>query len=310
MRIDPQIQGLLDALGAVGVPALDELPLEVTRARGSLPEFITGKIDDIAHIEDRTIPGPAGAIPVRIYHPDPGTALPALVYFHGGGGVIGSIDSHDHITRALAARAQCVVISVDYRLAPENPFPAGVEDAFAATRWVAANAGEVDVDPTRLAVGGDSAGGNLAAVTAQRARDEGGPPLRFQLLIYPSVNAAWDPDELDPDLETPIYNKRMKMWFRECCLPGEGDALHHWASPLRAENLAGLPRALIITAEVDLLRDDGEAYARRMREAGVEATANRYEAMPHGFMQFPGMVDAARQALDEAASALRDALSP
>lgn len=309
MQIDPQIKGLLDALGAAGVPSLDELPLEVARIGGPLPEFITGKLDEVARIDDRTVPGPGGPITIRLYHPDPENALPGLVFFHGGGGVIGSIDSHDHIARALAARGRCAVVSVGYRLAPENPFPAGVEDAFAATRWVAGNAEDLGVDPTRLAVGGDSAGGHLAAVTTLRARDEGGPPLRFQLLIYPSVNAVWDPDELDPALETPIYNKRMKLWFRECCLPGEGDAFHPWASPMRAESLAGLPPALVITAEVDLLRDDGEEYARRLREAGVKVTAKRYDGMPHGFMQFPGMVGAARGALDEVAEALRKALS-
>ncbi|MFQ5427224.1 MAG: alpha/beta hydrolase [Gaiellales bacterium] len=229
-----------------------------------------------------------------------------MVYFHGGGWVIGDLDTHDGVARALANRARSVVVSVDYRLAPEHPFPASIDDAWAATAWVAEH-GPQGIDRDRLAVGGDSAGGNLAAIVARRARERD-LDLRFQLLVYPVT---------DFDLGTRSYldyaegcglSRDAMRWFWDLYVPSEQSRASPDASPLRARDVTGLPPALVQTAEFDVLRDEGEAYAARLEEAGVPVTLTRYDGLIHGFIRMPGVLDRASDALDEAAAALRAAL--
>jgi acetyl esterase len=235
--------------------------------------------------------------------------MPGVVFFHGGGWVRGSLQTHDNPCRALANAGQCVVVAVDYRMAPEHRFPAAIDDALAATRWVADNAARLGIDASRLAVVGDSAGGNLAAVVALLARDQGGPPLRFQVLIYPVI---------DPNFDTPSYlanaqgymltREAMRYYWREYLGP-EGDPSDWRASPLRAADLTNLPPALVITTEFDPLRDEGRAYADRLREAGVPVEFHEYPGMVHGFITAAGVVDAANALVKQTGAALRQALA-
>ena len=267
MALDPQAKALLDQMPPM--PDFATLDLALTRAGMAPGPLNAGEPEPVAKVENRTIPGPGGTIPVRVlFTPaaDAG-AVPGLVYFHGGGWVLGSLDSHDGVCRSLANAAGCVVVSVDYRLAPEHPFPAAPDDCYAATAWVAANGAELGADAARLAIGGDSAGGNLAAVVALMARDRGGPSLRFQLLVYPvtdfTLRHAVVPRERGG---LPLTTEHDALVL-EHYLAEPATAREPHASPLRAANLAGLPPALVITAEYDPLRDEGEAYAARLREA-------------------------------------------
>jgi acetyl esterase len=268
-----------------------------------------GPVAEVARLEERRIAGPAGEIGMRLYAPDAPGPLPALVFFHGGGFVIGSLDSHDGVCRELANAARCAVVSVDYRLAPEHKFPAAPEDCFAATRWVAANARALGLDPARLAVGGDSAGGCLAAVAAQLCRERGGPALRFQLLVYPVTDCRFDTPSYRENAEGYLLTRSLMQWFWNHYLqdPAEGES--PLASPLRAEKLDGLPPALVLTAEYDPLRDEGEAYARRLERAGVPTTLTRYDGMFHGFFGMGAAIDRSRDAIAEAARHLRKAFA-
>jgi acetyl esterase len=262
----------------------------------------------LAAIEDRTLPGPAGEIPVRVYRPSTEETLPALVFFHGGGWVIGSLESHDPTCRELAQRTGCAVVAVDYRLAPEHRHPAAADDCYAALCGVASRAGELGVDAERLAVGGDSAGGNLAAVTALLARERSGPRLAFQLLVYPVTDADFTRASYEENAEGYLLTRAAMQWFWDHYAPDPGTRAAPTAAPLRAPDLRGLPPALVQTAEFDPLRDEGEAYAARLREAGVPVTVSRYDGMIHGFFAMTALVDGARRAMDEAAAALRGAL--
>jgi acetyl esterase len=232
-----------------------------------------------------------------------------LVYFHGGGWVLGGIETHDGVCRELANAAGCVVVSVDYRLAPEHKFPAAVEDCYAATQWAAAHAGDLGADARRLAVGGDSAGGNLAAVVSQMAPDRGGPPIVFELLVYPVTTAAFDTPSYRDNAEGYLLTAGDMRWFWNHYLNGPADADNPYASPLRATRLAGLPPALVITAEFDPLRDEGEQYAQRLEEAGVPTRLIRYDGMIHGFFGMSHMMDKAKAAVREAGANLRLAFS-
>jgi acetyl esterase len=229
------------------------------------------------------------------------------VFFHGGGFVVGDIDTHDATCRGLAKAAHCIVVSVDYRLAPEHPFPAAPEDCYAATVWVADNAASLGGDGARLAVGGDSAGGNLAAVVALMARDRGGPALAHQLLIYPVIDHNFDTASYVENGRGYLLSREMMMWFWGLYLEDASDGSNPYASPIRAEDLSGLAAATIISAEFDPLRDEGEAYARRLGDADVAVTARRYDGMVHGFFAMTAVLDRAREAVAFAAAELRRA---
>ncbi|MEK6409641.1 MAG: alpha/beta hydrolase [Acidobacteriota bacterium] len=308
MPIDPQARALLDQMAAAGQPPLTSQ--SVADARQAVLAFaqLGGDPERVGQIEDRELPGPGGAIPVRIYTPDGSGPFPVLVYFHGGGWVLCDIETHDPVCRSLARAAGCIVVSVDYRLAPEHKFPAAAEDCYAATQWVMNNAALINGDPARIAVGGDSAGGNLAAVVALMARDRSGMAPIFQLLVYPATDYY--------TLGTPSYKENAEgyfltnddmVWFWNHYLNGEADAANPYACPLRATSLTGLPSALVITAEFDPLRDEGEMYAARLRESGVDAAMVRYDGMIHGFFSMAGVLEQGRNALELAAAHLRSA---
>jgi len=306
MPVAPEIQTILDAIKALNVPAWDTLTPEEARA---MPRMALGAPEEVARIEDRSIPGPAGSIPVRVYTPAGDAPFPILVFFHGGGWVIGDLESHDPVCRALANAAACVVVSVDYRRAPEARFPAAAEDCFAATAYVAGHAAEFGGDPSRLAVGGDSAGGNLAAVVSLMARDRRGPRIAFQLLVYPVTDFNFETASYQQNAEGYLLTTNAMRWFWNHYLPSPDEGAHPYASPLRADNLSGLPPALVITAEFDPLRDEGNAYGEALRAAGVPVTVHCYDGMIHGFFNMFTAIPQARAALDEAASALREALA-
>ena len=309
MPIDPQAQAFLDQLSALGAQPLSSMP--VADARRAMDALASLRVDPapVRSAVDRRVPGPAGEVPVRIYTPNAPAPLPLLVFFHGGGWVLGGLDTHDGTCRELANGAGCVVVSVDYRLAPEHKFPAAAEDCYAVTQWAAAHAAELGADAKRLAVGGDSAGGNLAAVVAQIARDRGGPPLVFQLLIYPVIAAAFDTASYRDNAEGYLLTAGDMRWFWNHYLASSADAADPYAAPLGALTLAGLPPALVITAEFDPLRDEGELYAHRLEEAGVPARLTRYDGMIHGFFGMGHMMDKAKAAVQESCANLRQVFS-
>jgi acetyl esterase/lipase len=308
MALHPQCKAFLDVLASAGGPPLHELPVAEAR-KISLTDF-GGVQEPMAHVEDRVVPGPGQPIRVRVYRPVATDNLPVLTYFHGGGFVICNLDSHDRECRRLAKASGCAVVSVDYRLAPEHPFPAAAEDAYAATRHIAEHAAAFNVDPTRIAVAGDSAGGNLATVVALMARDRGGPALRFQLLIYPTTD--WT-DSRSPSLREYGSDHFLTLeamhWFADQYLPRAEDRRSPYASPMFAEDLRGLPPAMVITAECDPIRDQGEAYARKLQAAGVPVELKRYNGMIHPFFSLAGIIDSATVAAADAGSAVRNALA-
>ena len=310
MPLDPNMKAMLDQMEAMGAPPVHTLSVAEARASMDAMVAMMGPGEDVACVEDRTIEADGQSLPVRIYRPEglgDGPA-PTLVFYHGGGFVIGGLMSHDRDCRALANRGQCQVIAVDYRLAPEHPYPAAADDAAAALETIVADAGELGVDVEHLAVGGDSAGGNLAAGVALHARDVG-IPLRFQLLIYPAVDD--DDREMYPsrveNASGYMLDQESVEWFTNHYFP-EGAPKHWRALPMLAESHDGVAPALVITAEYDPLRDEGEAYAAKLEAAGVPAKATRYDGLIHGFFGMGPIVPAANAAVDEAGAALRDAL--
>ena len=309
MALAPEIRALLDQLGASGRPPLHHQSVAQARAfHDEDAPALNGPAAPVASVQDRVVPGPAGELPVRVYTPEGEPPFPIVVFFHGGGWVVGTLDSYDPLCRALAAAVPAVVVSVGYRLAPEDRWPAAVEDAYAATLWASRKAAELGGVQHRLAVAGDSAGGNLAAVVALGARDRGGPPVAFQLLVYPVLDAAADTASWRDHAEGFYLTAAGMRWYWDHYLgPADGSAPD--ASPLRAAFLGGLPPALVIGAEHDILRDEGEAYAARLRDAGVAATASRYPGVVHGFFRWRAVTGAAEAALQEAAAALRSALA-
>jgi acetyl esterase len=309
MPLHPQCKAFLDTLAAGGGPPLEQLPVAEARKVPRLMIDLAGPEEPVAQVDNRTVPGPVQPIPIRIYRPLLAQGLPALVFFHGGGFVICNLDSHDRQCRILANASGCVVIAVDYRLAPEHKFPAAADDAYAATRYVAEHAAEFGIDPGRIAVGGDSAGGNLAAVVALMARDREGPRLKFQLLIYPLTDFEDDSPSMRAYARDHFLAREQLDWFMGHYLASPADARTPYASPAYAEDLRGLPPAMVITAECDPLRDQGEAYARRLQEAGVPVVLKRYEGMIHPFLSLGGIIDAGRTALADSASALQQAVN-
>jgi len=308
MPVDPQAQTFLDGLAQAGARSMAETSPEEMRTGYSLLAALGLPAAEPPSTEDRLIPGPAGDIPVRIYRPQAEGNHPVVVFFHGGGFVIGGIDTHDPLCQQLSSRVPAVVVSVDYRLAPEHPFPAAAEDCWAATQWVAANASDLGADPARLAVAGDSAGGNLAAVVAIRARDAGGPAVAFQLLIYPTTDATGSHPSIQENGQGYFLTAETMAWFQGHYLGPDGDRHHPDASPLFIEDLSGLAPAFIVTAEYDPLRDEGEAYGRRLEEAGVPTKVRRYDGMIHAFFQLDAIIPAAVPAISDAVDALRQAL--
>jgi acetyl esterase len=306
MPLDPQAKTLLDQLAALGGPPIHSLTPEQVRA-GMVSFGVAATPEPVGRVVNRTIPGPAGELPIRIYTPSGSGPFPILVFFHGGGWVICDLDTHDPICRSLTNGAGCAVVSVDYRLAPEHKFPAAPEDCYAATQWAAAHAAEIDGDAARLAVGGDSAGGNLAAVVAQMARDRGGPPLVFQLLIYPATDLSKAAPSVEENGEGYFLTRDDMHWFGNHYIRGDEDKLNPLASPYLAEDLRGLPPALIITGEFDPLRDEGERYGQRLQESGVPTTFSRYDGMIHGFLSFADFLNQGKLALAESSRALRAA---
>ena len=304
--LHPQIQAARERRAESAAPALYTLSLAEARAADLASIRADGGSDEpVYEVEDRTLPGPEGGLPVRIYRPRAGGPLPALLYYFGGGWTLGSIETADGVCRRLANAAGCLVVTVGYRLAPEHPFPAAVHDCHAALDWVVAHADTLGADPDRLAVGGDSAGGNLAAAVTLLARAAGRPALAGQLLVYPNTDQLADDASLRENDDPWLFNRRSVAWYARHYLTAPDDAANPLASPLRAADLSALPPALVITAEHDPLRDQGEAYARRLAAAGVPVELSRYPGMVHGFFTMTGTVDAARGALDQAAGQLR-----
>ena len=300
MPVDPHIAPLLELLATV--PPMHEGSPEEARAAfrqlavgGRQPEHVVR----VGSVEDLTIPGPAGDLAARVYRPEQDGAVPTVVLFHGGGWVIGDLDTHDNMARSICRDCEAVVVSVDYRLAPEAPFPAAVEDALAATRWVASRLADLGGDG-RLAVAGDSAGGNLAAVVAQQLRDAGGPALTAQLLVYPAVDVTGDYASRWENAEGYFLDLPTMAWFMDHYAADA--ALHEdpRISPLRHTDLSGLPPAVVVTAEYDPLRDEGEAYAEALVAAGVPVEVRRFDGMIHGFFDMGAFSPGAQAAIDEA----------
>ena len=308
MPLHPQCKGFLDMLAAAGGPGLNELPLDEARKVPYQMIELGGPEEPVAQVDTRVIGGPV-QIPVRVYRPSLATDLPVLMFFHGGGFVICNLDTHDRACRALANASGCVVVSVDYRLAPEHKFPAAAEDAYSATCYVAEHAAEFGIDPSRIAVGGDSAGGNLATVVALMARDRGGPALKFQLLIYPATDFTEHVTQSERDYgHGHFLDTELMDWFADQYFATQADRQLPYGSPSKASDVQRLPPAMIITGECDPLRDQGEAYAEKLRSAGVPVVLKRYDGMIHPFVSLAGIVDAGRDAIREAAAAVRQAL--
>ena len=307
MPLDPQAQKVLEQMAALGLPP--NHTLSPAQARINMKARPRAAGPEVPRVEDRRIPGPDGELPVRIYTPAGPGPFPMLVWFHGGGWVIGDLEWADPMARHLTVGAGCVVVSVDYRLAPETKFPGAADDCYAATVWAAQNAARIEGDPDRIAVGGDSAGGNLAAVVSLMARDRGGPPLVFQLLVYPVTACDFDTESYRRNAEGYTLTRDGMRWFWDHYLRSAADAANPYAAPLVAEHLRGLPAALVMTAEYDPLCDEGEAYARRLQAAGVPTTCSRYDGMMHGFFGMPAVLDKGRQAVADATAALREAFA-
>jgi acetyl esterase len=309
--LHPQTQALVDALARMNLVPPDKLSVDQAREqfkRSRVP--FVAPAQEVSAAVNAKIPGPGGSIRIRVYRPLGSRSeelLPGLVYFHGGGWVFGDLDSHDPLCRELCNLGECALVAVDYRLAPENRFPAAVEDAISAIRHVERHAAELGIDGTRLAAGGDSAGANLATVAALTFRDEGGPPLKLQLLIYPVTDFSMDAPSYTRIANGFTFSKERMRYFSNAYLRGPEDVTHWRASPLKAKDLSRLPPALLIAAAHDPLVDEGKAYADRLEAAGVPVTYTCYEGMVHGFVSMAGAIDAAHTAIAEAAGGLKRA---
>ncbi|MGD0299001.1 MAG: alpha/beta hydrolase [Bryobacteraceae bacterium] len=310
-KLDPIVRQLLEAAEAEGNPPLESFsPEEARKLAIESLKLAGGTMEPVHSIENLRIPGPDGEIPIRIYTPDAPAPRPALVYFHGGGWVVCDLDTHDVVCTAMARRAGAVVVAVDYRLAPEHKFPAAVTDSYAATAWVASNAEKLGIDPKRISVGGDSAGGNLAAVVSLKSRDEDGPAIAFQVMVYPVTDlSSYDTPSYREFGENHYLTKSEMEWFRGHYLRSMEDARDPHASPLLALDLSELPPALIITAECDPLRDEGQAYAKRLEYDGVPVTYTCYAGMIHPFFSLSGAIPQAFDAIQQVANAVANSLS-
>jgi len=306
-RLDPQARALIERIAAAGAAPLYTLAApEARRAYRESRAALAAAPAHVEEIRELSIPGPAGALGARLYRPRSGEkSLPGVVYFHGGGFIYGDLDTHDAVCRGIAQSAPCAVVSVDYRLAPEHKFPAAVEDAFGATVWVAANSGALGIDPARLVVAGDSAGGNLAAVTALTARERGAPALAMQVLVYPTTDLAAESESVSRFGEGYLLTRESMRWMMRTYLRDERDAADWRASPLRAGNFSRLPPAYVLTAGFDPLHDEGKAYAERLMQAGVPVTYECLTGQVHGFLVMGGVIAAAGHAINRIVQAMR-----
>ena len=310
---DAQMKAVLAELAAFNAPPIDKLSPENARNLPSAADAVIGvlakqgkpAVEMVGDVSHQLIPSPEGDLLARVYQPKGSGPFPVLVYFHGGGWVIANLGTYDSSCRALTNAANCIVVSVAYRQAPEHKFPAAAEDAYAATQWVIANAAKLKGDPTRVAVGGESAGGNLAAVTCLMARDRQGKMPVHQMLVYPITNYAFDTPSYQENANASPLNKAGMQWFWRQYLESESDGSNPYASPLRAENLRGLPPATVITADIDPLRSEGQAYAQGLKEAGNAVKVTNYTSVTHEFFGMGAVVKKAKQAVNEAAEGLR-----
>jgi len=309
VSIDPQAREVIDYLAALGLPPIDRIPAaEARRHYRETRAALRPSAPDLALVRDLDAAGNAGPIPLRLYRPAEGE-LPVFIYFHGGGWVVGDLDTHDVICRQFARLAQAAVIAVDYRLAPEHRFPAAADDAWSATTWIAAHAAELGIDPTRIAVGGDSAGGGLAAVVALMARDSRKLRLALQVLVYPVLDLRAQSASYSAYAEGYLLTRAAMQWYIAQYAPTP-DAVDDWhASPLLAPWVHGVTPAVIVSAELDPLFDEGEAYARRLQGARVPVEYHRIDGMVHGFLTMGGKVDAANRAVETIGAALRGAFT-
>jgi acetyl esterase len=305
---DPEVKAVRNKMSAAGITRPSTVA-DVRKAYLFYPK-LSGIPEPVFHIEDRQIPGPAGNITVRVYTPNATSGLPLFLFFHGGGFVAGSLDTYDNPLRSVANRCECVVVSVAYRLAPENKYPAALEDAYAATKWVAEHAGIIGGEPHRIAVGGDGAGGNLAAVITLLARERGGPHPLFQVLIYPMLDASTMRPSWFAESEAPIVTREVKHSLLSAYLPITTRLSDPHVSPIRAHTLANLPPALVIAyGDKDPMRAESEDYARRLTQDGVAATVSLYPSAIHGFFLMAGDLAAGRKCIDEVATTVRNAFN-
>ena len=308
MPVDPQVASFLQRIVELNAPPI--YTLSPAQARLTVPQ-IPPPVEDVDYAEDRQIPGPHGEIPVRIYTPlaavkPAGSGpLPLMVFFHGGGWMLGELKDYESLMRTFANAFGCIAVSVGYRLSPEHKFPAGLEDCFAATAWAAAHASSLGADPGKLIVCGDSAGANLATAVSLIARDNHGPAIAQQLLIYPVTDCNFETQSYQDNATGFMLTQAAMRWFWDAYLPDPSAASHPYAAPLQAPDLSDLPPAHVITAEFDPLRDEGEAYAERLQEAGVPVTFKRYNGMIHGFIRRTDLFDVAREAIREMAVEVR-----
>jgi acetyl esterase len=312
MPLDPRIQAFLEQTGLLmkpgSIPRKPEVLLAEERAKVKKTIAAPAStLEPVACVENRVIAGPAGDLPLRLYTPEGAGPFPILMFFQKSW-CAGNLDTHELMCRSLCRGADCLVLTVDYRLAPEDPFPAALEDCYAATCWVAAHAAEIQGDPSRIAVGGESGGGNFAAAVALMSRDRGGPALVFQLLICPAADfrvttSSWK------DYDGYMIPREEFLIVRDFYVPNKEEQVHPYAAPSLAPDLHGLPAALVITAECDPMRDGGEDYGQRLLQAGVPATVSRYDGMVHGFMHMRTLTPQANQALAEVITALRTAFA-
>ena len=309
--LHPQIVRVLQVMAEAGLKPIEAMtPAEAREQMEATAQARKAEPLPVARIEEQSVPGPESGMRLRLYWPNSAARPPAIVYYHGGGHVIGSLDTHDLVARNLCAGAEALVASVDYRMGPEHKFPAAVEDSFAALKWVHANAQELGADPDRIGVHGDSAGANLAAVVALMARDAGSPRLRLQSLVYPVADYGLVGQSYDKYARGyGLLTKESMVWFRNHYLKSPRDAEDWRASPIKAESLGGVAPAIVITAECDVLHDDGERYAEALRRAGAAVEYKEYPGMIHGFFGMMPAVDDAMNAQRAVWAAFKRAFS-
>lgn len=307
MSLHPQVRAFLDMVASLEGSELYEMPAPEARKRFAVLTA-GGTPEERAQTKDLAIPGPGGPIPVRIYTPEGSGPFPVIVYFHGGSFILGDLQTCDTLCHRLCASVGAVIVNVDYRLAPEHPFPAGLDDAFAVATWVSGHAAEIDGDPSRIALAGNSAGANLVAVTCLRARDRGGPNIAFQLMLSPIVDFTGNSPSRHENAEGYVLTAADLKWTEGHYIPEGIEHTEPELSPIFAKDLSRLPPALVITAEFDPLRDEGETYVRLLREAGTQADLTRYDGMIHGFYLMDSL-DASRVALRQIVQALQEAFA-